>query len=78
MEIGPMKISEALRRAMFEYHIEGQWLAKESGVASNRISQFINGKSGMTSTNLDKIISALPGDALHFLFTLLEAKKAKA
>jgi plasmid maintenance system antidote protein VapI len=71
-----MEISEALRRTMFEYRIEGQWLAKESGVASNRISQFINGRSGMTSSNLDKIMQALPQEALHFLLGLIAKQKA--
>jgi hypothetical protein len=53
---------------MDQYGITNVWLGRESAISDQALSNFRNGKSGLNSANLERIISALPPDAKEFFF----------
>ena len=65
-----MDFSEALRRTMFEFHLSGADLARESGLAPNQISEFKEGKRRLRSDVLQKLCNALPPAARQHFATL--------
>jgi predicted transcriptional regulator len=66
-----MKLSEALRRTMFEFSLYGTELARESGVNKQQIYEFRSGKRDLTASNVDKIIEALPPEAKLFFLKMV-------
>lgn len=58
--------SEALRRTIFEYRLEGKALAAESGLSQRQISQFKNGHTDLLSSSLIRLVEAMPQDARSY------------
>lgn len=56
---------QALNEVMAEFDISGTHLAKASGVSMTQVSLFRNGKTDLASSNLVKIVRALPQKARH-------------
>lgn len=75
-----MTPNEAFKFVLDTYDIKPQQLADESGVNKSIISKFVNGRSDIHATNLQKIVLALPPEArTHFnmLFSFSNNKIAK-
>jgi transcriptional regulator with XRE-family HTH domain len=65
-----MDFPEALRRTMFEYNLTAAELGRAAEVNPNQISQFQNGKRDLRSSNLYKVLEALPDEARHYCLEL--------
>ena len=75
-----MTPNEAFKFVLDTYDIKPQQLANKSGVNKSIISKFINGRSDIHATNLQKIVLALPPEArTHFnmLFSFSKDKFAE-
>lgn len=65
-----MTPNEALAFVLEQYKVTQQELAKVSGVDKGVISRFINGISDMKTSNLQKLVKALPPQAKAHYYML--------
>lgn len=71
--------NEAFEEVIKQYKITQQELANKSGVDKGVISRFINGISDIKTSNLQKLVKALPPQArahYYLLFSYDDAKKS--
>ncbi len=61
---------EAFEVVIEKYNITQQELAKNSGVDKGVISRFVNGVSDMKTSNLQKLVKALPPQARAHYYML--------
>ncbi|MDJ0591968.1 MAG: helix-turn-helix transcriptional regulator [Pleurocapsa sp. MO_226.B13] len=70
-----LRISNCLKRVMFEFDISGVELADISGLDSTYISHLRNGKRLPSFENFIKLVESLPDEAQVYLLDLLFQKK---
>jgi len=51
--------------------IKGVWLSEQSGIAEATISKFIQDKSDVRASTVERIIDGLPPEAREYFFNLL-------
>jgi DNA-binding Xre family transcriptional regulator len=69
-----MKFSEALGATMVELNITGTSLSETSGIATSRLSRFLNG-TAIKSDGLDALLDSLDDDVFQYLMTKLVAQR---
>lgn len=62
---------KVLDQTMKEFGITGRWLAEQSGVSEQAISNTRNGKVDIKTSTLDKLVFALPPHARDYYFDQL-------
>jgi plasmid maintenance system antidote protein VapI len=62
--------NEAFVEVIEKYNLNQQELVNKSGVDKGVVSRFINGKSDITSRNLQKLVMALPPQAKAHYYML--------
>ena len=69
-----MKFSQALDQTLEAYGISAKWLAEQSGVSMQMISQYRNGKQRVYSDSLEAMIDALPKEMRRYFFSLMSGE----
>jgi transcriptional regulator with XRE-family HTH domain len=73
-----MESSEAFRRTLFECRLSGAELSRRTGVSKQQISAFKNGKKGISTHTLDKLLDGMPPIARKYFCDLLARSPADA
>ncbi|MGD1909131.1 MAG: helix-turn-helix domain-containing protein [Leptolyngbyaceae cyanobacterium] len=66
-----MESSEAFRRTLFEFRLSGAELSRRTGVSKQQISTFKNGRQGVSTYTLDKLLDGMPPLARKYFCELL-------
>lgn len=67
-----MDYSEAFKRTLFEFDITGAELSRMSGVSTQQISAFKNGRQGLSTDTLQKLLEALQPKARAYFYRLVQ------
>lgn len=67
-----MNYSEAFKRTLFEFDITGAELSRKSGVSPQQISSFKNGRQGVSTDTLQKLLEALPEKGRAYFYQLVQ------
>jgi transcriptional regulator with XRE-family HTH domain len=67
-----MDYSQAFKRTLFEFGITGAELSRMSGVSPQQISAFRNGKQGVSTDTLQKLLEALDPKARAYFYQLVQ------
>lgn len=70
-----MNLNKAFDQTLKEFRINARLLSKESGVATQIISDFRRGKKAIHTDNLEKLLRFLPAEAQAHFFSLCVAGK---
>ena len=66
-----MESSEAFRRTLFEFRLSGAELSRRTGVSKQQISTFKNGRQGVSTYTLDKLLDGMAPPARRYFCELL-------
>lgn len=67
-----MDYSEAFKRTLFEFGITGAELSRKSGVSTQQISYFKNGRQGLSTDTLQKLLESLEPQARAYFYRLVQ------
>lgn len=70
-----MNLNKAFDQTLKEFRINASLLSKESGVATQIISDFRRGKKAIHTDNLEKLLRFLPAEAQARFFSLCVSDK---
>lgn len=66
-----MNFNQTLDNTLKKFEISAKWLAEQSGVTPQSISEFRRGKKTIQTDSLERILEFLPFEARVYFFSLL-------